>query len=226
VEKFEEAHKSFVQNHLDKRTGERRGRLDRGHAHAEILFAKQIWWPLKENFEDLHPEYEVIDWRGQSYFADYVYAPQRCRVLIEIKGFQSHVTNMDRRKYCNELNRETFLCSMGFHVISFAYDDVAHRPELCINLLRMVLSRFESADRGSLDRTAPMEREILRYAAFLAKPFRPIDVSQRFDMNHRTTVRHLKQLCQKGWLHPITRSTGQRILYYELTKQGLDNGLL
>ncbi|RRJ64762.1 hypothetical protein EHV15_18905 [Paenibacillus oralis] len=42
---------------------------------------------------------------------------------------------------CNELNRETFLAAMGFQVVSFAYDDAASRPELCITLLRLMLNR-------------------------------------------------------------------------------------
>ncbi|MNY46886.1 hypothetical protein D3C86_1821090 [compost metagenome] len=63
------------------------------------------------------------------------------KLIIEIKGFGPHVRDMDRQKYCNELNRETFLTAMGYQVISFSYDDVAHRPELCITLLRMLISR-------------------------------------------------------------------------------------
>ncbi len=221
---FEEAHASFIQHHLDKRTGERRGRLERGHNHAEILFAKNVWWPFKGNFEHLHPEFEVLDWRGRPYFADFVYAPERWKLLIEIKGFSEHVANMDRQKYCGELNRETFLQGMGFHVISFAYDDVAHRPEVCIFLLRTVLSRFESAGTP-VERAFFADNEIFRLAVYLARPIRPIDVSRHFSIDHRTAVKHLQRLCRKGWIEPVFRGTGQRILYYEITKHGLDNGL-
>ncbi|WP_342772899.1 hypothetical protein [Paenibacillus lentus] len=222
---FEEAHAAFIQDHLNRRIGERRSRLERGHGHGEILFAENIWWPLKGNFDDLHPEYEVLDWRGRPYFADYVFDPRLSRLLIEIKGFGEHVTNMDRKKYCNELNRETFLAGMRFQVISFAYDDVAHRPETCIYLLRMVLSRFESANK-QVERIFFADQEIIRYATFLARPIRPVDIAKYFTINHRTAVGHLKRLCQKGWLKPIHRGTGQRILYYELTRQGMDSGLV
>lgn len=140
MDEFEKANKAFIQFHLNQRSGERKGRLERGYNHAEKLFSKNVWWPLKGNFNYLHPEFEVLDWRGRSYFSDFLYAPKACKIIIEIKGFGEHVTNMDRQKYCNELNRETFLVGMGFHVISFSYDDVAERPELCIQLLRIVLS--------------------------------------------------------------------------------------
>ncbi|SDN59858.1 hypothetical protein SAMN04487897_103290 [Paenibacillus sp. yr247] len=81
----------YIHYHLKRRTGERRGRLERGHRHGESLFLSNVWWPLWGSFEALHPEYEVLDWRGR-------------------------------------LNRETFLHAMGYHVISFAYDDVNQRP--------------------------------------------------------------------------------------------------
>ncbi|OMF21092.1 hypothetical protein BK133_28880 [Paenibacillus sp. FSL H8-0548] len=221
---FLEAHSAFIQYHLDRRSGERRGRLERGHQHAEELFAKNIWWPMKGHFDHLHPEYEVLDWRGRPYFADYLIMPESWRILIEIKGFGEHVTNMDRKKYCNELNRETFLKGMGFHVISFAYDDVAHRPELCIYLLRTVLSRFESVN-SKVERVYFADQEIIRFAIFLARPIRPIDISRHFSIDHRTALGHLQRLCKKGWLLPIYHGTGQRVLYYELTRQGLDSGL-
>jgi len=221
---FEAAHSSFIQQHLKQRSGERRGRLERGHAHAEKLFAQNVWWPLKGHFNQLHPEYEVLDWRGRSYFADYLFESKLAKIIIEIKGFGEHVSNMDRNKYCNELNRETFLSAMGFHVISFSYDDVASRPELCIFLLRSILSRFEFTS-SNVERVFFADHEVLRLAVMKARPIRPIDVAKHFSIDHRTAVNHLKRLCQKGWLQPMLRASGQRILYYQVTKLGFDHGL-
>ena len=64
-----------MERHLSARSGERQGRLKRGHGHAEQLFLHNVWWPLRGDFGDLHPEYEVLDWRGRSYFADFAYLP-------------------------------------------------------------------------------------------------------------------------------------------------------
>ncbi|WP_353057106.1 MULTISPECIES: hypothetical protein [Paenibacillus] len=106
---FEAAHLDFIQNHIIQRTGERRGRLERGHREAEMLFCRNVWWPLRGNFNDLLPEFEVLDWRGISYFCDFAWLPGYVKLIIEIKGYGPHVRDMDRQKYCNELNRETFL---------------------------------------------------------------------------------------------------------------------
>ncbi|KIL40864.1 hypothetical protein SD70_10530 [Gordoniibacillus kamchatkensis] len=218
---FAEAHDAFIRHHLESRTGERRGRLERGHLHGEALFLRNVWWPLRGSFEDLHPEYEVLDWRGRSYFADFAWLPGFVKLLFEIKGFATHVRDMDRQKYCNELNRETFLHTMGYNVISFAYDDVEQRPDLCITLLRTVLSRYQPS-QTPISRALLAEKEIIRLAIQLAGPIRPKDVACHFEIDHKTAVLMLKKLCTKGWLSPSYRGKGERVVRYELARGMLD----
>jgi very-short-patch-repair endonuclease len=217
---FEQAHAAFLQKHLESRTGERRGRLERGHREAEKLFCRKVWWEVHGNFEHLHPEYEVMDWRGLSYFCDFVWIHGPVKLVIEIKGFGPHVKDMDRQKYCNELNRETFLTAMGYQVICFAYDDVAHRPELCITLLRMVLNRFLPVSAPA-EPLSLMEREIFRLACQLARPVRPIDVKSHFQVNQRTAVQALQSMQDKGLLKPVFGSMGKRAVRYELQKDAI-----
>lgn len=117
---------------------------------------------------------------------------------------------MDRQKYCNELNRETFLHAMDFHVISFAYDDVEQRPDLCITLLRMVLSKY-SASQTPVSRVQLAEKEIIRLAIEQSRPLRPKDVERHFEINHRTTVLMLKRMCAKGLLHPTLSGSREEL---------------
>lgn len=157
----------------------------------------------------------MLDWRGRSYFCDFAWFNLAAKLIIEIKGFGPHVRDMDRQKYCNELNRETFLSAMGFQVISFAYDDVARRPELCITLLRMVLSRYQ-ADISPASLIHIAEREVIRLACSLARPLRPIDVETHLNVNHRTAVRTLQSLCAKGYFTTATGRNGKYIVRYEM----------
>lgn len=170
---------------------------------------------------DLHPEYEVLDWRGRSFFCDFAWLNGAVKLIIEIKGFGPHVRDMDRQKYCNELNRETFLSGMGFQVISFAYDDVAQRPELCITLLRLVLSRFQTSTSSvCLDHI--VEREMIRLAFTLARSIRPIDAVNHLGINHRTAVRTLQSLCAKGVFDTMTGELGKYIVRYKLRPDALN----
>lgn len=218
---FEEAKAAFIRLHIENRTGERRGRLERGHKHGESLFLRNVWWPLNGSFKDLHPEYEVLDWRGRSYFADFAWLPGYVRLLFEIKGFTTHVRDMDRQKYCNELNRETFLHSMGNHVISFAYDDIEQQPDLCITLLRMVLSRYQP-NQPPVSRVLLAEKEIIRLAIGLSQPIRPKDVERHFEIDHKTAVLMLKRLCEKGLILPSYRGNSKRVVRYELARGVVD----
>jgi hypothetical protein len=102
---FHEKHQAFIASHVLRRSGERKGRLERGHLHAETLFLENVWFPMHGHLDQLHPEYEILDWRGRSYFGDFAYLPGELKFIWEIKGFDPHVQDMDRKRYCEELNR-------------------------------------------------------------------------------------------------------------------------
>lgn len=215
---FEQAHEQFIRSHLDRRSGERRGRLERGHRHGEKLFLQKIWWLLKGNFEELHPEFEIIDWRGRSYFGDFAYMPKGgLKFIFEIKGYNTHVKEMDRQGFGNECKRELFLEGLGFHVVSFAYDDVEQQPELLVALLRMMLSRYEAMPITS----APLsfaENEVIRLALSMSLSLRPKDITEQLQMNYRRAFGLLQSLCARGWFRPVLGEGGRRIVRYELIR--------
>ncbi|MGO4539635.1 hypothetical protein [Paenibacillus sp. 2TAB19] len=219
---FEAAHHHFIMHHLNQRRGERKGRLERGHNHAELLFLRNVWWPLQGSFDHLHPEYEVPDWRGRSYFADFAWLPGHVKLLFEIKGYATHVRDMDRHKYCSELNREMFLFAMGYHVLSFAYDDVEQRPELCISMLRMCLSRFQTRS-SSASRVMLSEKELVLLTIQNARSIRPKDVEKHFEIDHKTAILMLQRLTEKGWLQPTYGAKQERVVRYSLTKDAVSD---
>lgn len=69
------------------------------------------------------------------------------------------------------------LHSMGYQVISFAYDDIEQRPDICITLLRMVLSRYQPC-QTPVSRVLLAQKEIMRLAIGLSQPIRPKDVER------------------------------------------------
>lgn len=220
---FEAEQAAWIHSHLQRRAGERRGRLERGHQHAEQLFIRNVWWALTSNLQDLHPEYEIIDWRGRSYFIDMVWLLGYIKLGIEIKGYGPHVTEMDRKRYSDELNRETFLRAMGFHIISFSYDDVAQRPDLCITLLRLVLSRYQPM-RSPINLDNLAHKEIMLLSCRSSGVVRPMDVEEHLGVNHRTSIKYIKELCDKGWLRPqINGKSNLRVLKYELIRKRLEH---
>lgn len=210
---FESVHQQWLDAHLRRRSGERKSRLLRGHGHGERLFLKCVWWPLFGNFNHLHPEYEVMDWRGQPYFVDFVWIQGQCRFAFEVKGYGPHVQQMDRIRYRRELNRETFLQTVGYRVVSIPYDDLEKCPEVTLFLLKSLLTPYLT--RQEKHHYSLIEREALLLSLRIGRPIRPIDLVRELNINKRTAVKCLKRLSEKGKLRPIVSGKGERIVRYE-----------
>ncbi|WP_058300414.1 hypothetical protein [Gorillibacterium timonense] len=217
---FEASHEEFLQNHLRLRSGERRGRLQRGHAYAEKLFLQQVWWPLFGTLDYLHPEYEVADWNRKSQFLDFAYLPPYGRFGLEIDSYQSHIKDVDREKFSYSLNRDTFLTAMGWTVLHFSFDDVQQRPELCRMLLQMVFGPYLLRTPKDIQ-LSPAEKEVLRLAWSLGKPIRTMDVIEGCQVTYRTARKWLQGLTEKGMMRPIARA--KYTCCYELVEK--DTGM-
>ncbi|MWC29719.1 hypothetical protein [Paenibacillus sp. MMS18-CY102] len=211
---FEQAYEVFIEHHTACRTGERRGRLVRGHQFAEKLLLQQVWWPLFGTLEHLHPEYEIYDWNRKSRFLDFAFLPTYGKFGIECDGFQSHVKDMDREKFSYSLNRDTFLTGMGWKMLHFSFDDIQNRPEVCRMLLQLAIGPTCCEARQS-GLQSMVEKDILRLAWVLARPIRPQDVIERFDVNFRTARNWLRSLTDKGLLSPI-EDRGRKVRAYAL----------
>jgi hypothetical protein len=217
---FQEAHQAWLDRHTARRSGERKSRLERGHGHGERLFLEQVWWPLFGHFDHLHPEYEVLDWRGQPYFVDFAWIVGNVRFVFEVKGYGPHVQQMDRVRYCRELNRETFLQTLGYRVVSIPYDDLEQRPEIIRYLLKTLLLPF--ANMGIDPDHSLAEREILFLVQKKNGQIRPVDLVRELDVNWRTAVKLLQRLCDKGKLRPVAAGRSGRITRYERVVEGAD----
>ncbi len=215
---FEMAHDSFINEHLSRRTGERKGRLLRGHNYAERLLLENVWWPVFGSFEDLHPEYEISDWNRKSQFLDFAYLPPFGKFGLECDGFQSHVREMDRERFSYSLNRDTFLTGIGWKMIHFSFDDVQQRPEMCRMLLQLVIGPH-FIQKASMVTLHVIEKEILRLAWRLEGRVRPKHVTDLLGIDFRTSRNWLRSLVDKGMLKPEDK--GGKIRSYELLEKSM-----
>lgn len=212
---FKEKHAKWLEDHLSRRKGERKGRLERGHGHGEKMFVEKIWWPLFGNFDGLHPEYEVIDWRGKPYFVDFVWKVGQVNIAFEIKGYGPHGQNTDRNRYRQELNRETFLQIAGYRVVSIPYDDLEQSPELTISLLKLLLSFHLGVIRDEEHQFNRLELDILRIAIRSDGFVRPIDLVSELKIDPRTVRKYMTSLCEKGKSQAVVSEKSKRVCRYE-----------
>ena len=195
---FEAEHETWLQEHMKRRTGERLDALRRGHGYGNWLFVERIWWPLVGHFDGLHPEYEVKDWRGRSYYAD----------------FGSHGT--DRTKYRMDLNRGLFLQSQGYLLYYIALDEMKENPAFILSSLRSILGPYLSViEGGALRAFSKIERDLMRAAVRHDRVIRPTEVARELELHPMTVIKYCRILAAKGKFRAIAKGSSGRITSYE-----------
>ncbi|MDO3412509.1 hypothetical protein QWJ34_22280 [Saccharibacillus sp. CPCC 101409] len=215
---FEAAHALYLRRHLEARSGERRGRLERGHRYAEKLFLEKVWWPLLGSLDHLHPEYEIHDWNRRSQFLDFAFLPENGgKIGIECDGFQSHIKDMDRERFSYALNRDSFLTGIGWKMLHFAFDDIERRPEVCRMLLQLSLGPFAAGpfSRPDHPELSPEEKDVLLTAWHLGRAIRPIDLRQKYGFCHRKSRKILTTLAEQRLLRAVPGGKGSYVCKYE-----------
>lgn len=214
---FQIEHDRWLQEHLRRRKGERLDALRRGHGYGNRLFVEKIWWVLAGHFDGLHPEYEVKDWRGRSYFVDLMWLVGAVRIIIEIMDYGSHGT--DRTKYRMDLNRGLFLQSQHCIIYYIALDELKENPAFILSVLRSALAPYlEAADRARRSADRPfsrIERELMRAAIRRNRVIRPAEAARELELDTHTVIKHCRQLAAKGKFRPVARGKSQRVTRYE-----------
>ncbi|MEK3747208.1 hypothetical protein NYE25_03090 [Paenibacillus sp. FSL E2-8871] len=214
---FEREHNEWLCNHLKQRKGERLDALKRGHGYGNRLFVERVWWPLAGHFHGLHPEYEVKDWRGRSYFVDILWEIGASRIAFEIMDYGSHGT--DRSKYRMDLNRGLFLQSQDCTVLYISLDELKENPSFILSALRNILFSYllaEKSAKTTVERAySRIERDLMRAAIRHHRVLRPADAARELELHTMTIIKYCRQLVDKGKFRPVARGSSQRIIYYE-----------
>ncbi|MEC2345152.1 hypothetical protein [Paenibacillus barengoltzii] len=211
---FEAEHEIWLQEHMKRRTGERLDALRRGHGYGNRLFVERIWWPLVGHFDGLHPEYEVKDWRGRSYYADFMWEVGTVRIVFEIMDYGSHGT--DRTKYRMDLNRGLFLQSQGFLIYYIALDEIKESPSFILSSLRSILAPYLSVvEGGALRAFSKIERDLMRAAVRHDRVIRPTEVARELELHPMTVIKYCRILTAKGKFRAIAKGSSGRITSYE-----------
>jgi hypothetical protein len=227
---FGREHDHWIERHLKQRNGDRLDALKRGHGYGNRLFVERIWWVLAGHLHDLHPEYEVKDWRGRSYFVDFMWIVGTVRIGFEIMDFGSH--GMDRTKYRLDLNRGLFLQSQDFRICYISLDELKENPTFILSALRTILSPYLSVMNAAITKSTvnkpfcKTEREIMRAALQRNRVIRPSKIAKELELHTVTVIKYCGKLVEKGRLRPIAKGASGRITSYEYIGPHLSPELL
>lgn len=214
---FQHEYDKWIKEHLSKREGERKDALRRGLGYGNRLFAEKIWWQLMGHFKGLHPEYEVKDWRGRSYYVDYMWIVGMHYFAIEIMDFGSH--GQDRSKFRLDLNRGLYLQSMGYHYIQISLDEMKENPAFVLNMLRSILAPYLAAaweHKGGCQHTfSKIERQLMRMAIRDQRIIRPVKAAKELELAKDTVIKYCRILVKKGRFRAIPSGASGRVYQYE-----------
>jgi hypothetical protein len=208
-------HEKWLKSHLAKRSGQRLDALKRGHGFGNQIFLEKAWWELYGNFDGLHPEYEILDWRGYPFYADFMWSNGSVKFVIEVQDFSSHVQNMDRDGYRRELNRGLFMKSLQFNLVYIPLDEMKSNSKLVLSLLQNILSPFVSASARKVSMYSKIEKDLMQHAIQHNRILRPNDAANRLELDPRTIIKSIKQLVDKQKFRAIASGKSGRINRYE-----------
>lgn len=217
---FAEKYEQFLNNHMRRREGNRLLRLKEGHGHGEKQLLQKVWWPAIGNFDYLHPEYEVSDFRDGVRYLDFAYIRPPFRINLEIDGFGTHGGNIDRWKFADNLLRQNHLVLDGWKVIRLAYEYIEQKPRLCQQIIQQMMGRWFAEQQPRINLSA-QERDVVRIAARLGRPVAVKDIRNHLQIGENFARRLLQRLMEAG----IMKSVGggsQRIHFYGLVNKDLD----
>ncbi|MEK0316515.1 DNA-binding response regulator [Cohnella sp. 56] len=212
---FEKQHEIWLGEQAKHRTGESRRRLVEGHGESEKLFAKEVWWPLKGNFDFLHAEYELANHRDGSFYLDFAYVRPPHLVDWEIDDFATHGKHVNRRTFEYERERQNHLILDGWKVFRIPLDMLKERPQKCRQFVLQVMGKLYG-DFGTANEPALTlnKREIIRLAARYQRPFTPEEISVPLAISLQYARKLLHELSDEGWLAAASGTT--RVRTYSL----------
>jgi hypothetical protein len=214
---FNIEHEKWINHHLVNRKGERLDALKRGHGYGNKLFAERIWWSLVGHFLGFHPEYEVKDWRGRSYFVDFMWIVGAVRIVFEIMDYGSHGT--DRSKYRRDLNRGLFLQSQDCIVYYIPLEELKENPSFILSVVRNILAPYLAAvngKTGTIERQyCKIERDLMRVAIRHSRVIRPSEAARELELHNMTVIKHCRRLVEKGKFRAVSSGQSKRVTLYE-----------
>lgn len=181
------------------------------------MVLEKIWWPAFRNFDNLHPEYEVDDFKDGHRYLDLAFISGNIMLDLEVDGYGTHQQKMSRSEFSDHLMRQNHLILDRWKVIRFSYDDLNERPRMCQQILQQFMGRWVNDKRNEeVSSLTAEERDILRLALRHRGIVYPLDVSKQLLISDKKARRLLHGLMDKSLLEPAGLGT-RRINFYRLS---------
>lgn len=210
---FEAVYQRWMAEQIRLSSGERKRKLLEGPGHSEKLFVSRVWWPAFGNFDFLHPEYEVSDFKDGTRFLDFAYLRQGLRLCIEIDPYGTHWSKISRWQYDDNLDRQNDLILDDWKVLRFSKDMVQDNPRHCQLKIQQALGKWGGETSTSLASVDPIDQAIVKLMIRRAAPAAPAEIARELGWHGSTISKHLKRLADKQIIIPTNPDQKRTRLY-------------
>lgn len=198
---YEREYEAFMENQRKGRSGESLRRLQEGHGYLEGLFLQHVWWPAVGNFEHLYAEYEVSDFAHGSRYLDFAYLRPPYRLCFELDGFGTHVKDLNRWQFADQLQRQNQLVFDDWKVFRFTLDDIKEKPQRCRLFIQQLLGKYygSAVESPHLNKK---EKQLAQLFVHLGQAVTPASAAAFLQISSVHTRRLLYSLHAKGIIVP------------------------
>jgi len=215
--RFEQEWNLFLQSQIESAQGNRKERLKRDLIGEKKMFREALW-PVFQTFEGFKLEYPLRSLSGVTIYVDACYEP--LKIAFESEGYVPHAETITRDRFSFERMRIRTLALYGYKYIPFSWDELEKHPADCQRSVYELLGRYSYAN-SMIHELSVYERELLRYALWLNRPFRNEDAQQCLKLGEVTCRKVLKGLLEKKLIKPAGSGL-IKIRWYELDERAMD----
>lgn len=217
---FQKAYDEWMSRVIRESSGEKKRRLQEMDPYNERLLLKNMWWPAIGNFDFLHPEWEVTDFKDGQRFVDFAYMPfgMHRGLILEADAFGTHLRDVSRFRFGDNLERQNHLLIDGWHMLRFSRDDLLEKPKRCQQTLLTALSAWGYGAGTEGTRLTLYERAILHWIGRHSSLIKPVDVMSELKISFKQTTASLQSLETKGYLKSNRSAQGKIMSYLVMPK--------
>lgn len=215
---FEQAFEKYYKEQMSLASGRRLERLRQVDYGEKLLFS-HVLWPVFQSFDGFEMEYELKNMSGISVYVDAMYVP--LRLAFECEGFVPHAEKVTRDRFSFEKERARAIAFHKCKYVPFSRDEMKSDSAKCQRHVYELLGRYSGSDDAAIRELTVYEREVIRYAIYLNKPFKLADACYCLQLQEDTARKVLRTMLEKRLIQPVGQGT-KTIRFYKLTERAKD----
>ncbi|RED60437.1 hypothetical protein [Cohnella lupini] len=200
ISEAEYEYQKLLDEQKSQATGMRLVQLQQqGEGERKLLV--DIIWPVRKSYKGITLEKEMITLSGVKAYVDAV--DENFRFGLEAEGYVPHAETITRPRFDFEKVRVRSMVALDIKYIPFTYDEMAKKPDMCRRALYELYGRHAgNASSASYQQATIYEREVIRYALWLARSFRMDDVKTCLGKGTEFCREVLRSLIRRNLIKP------------------------